>query len=125
MPETVGSFLQVCQDLWNALGDFVVGGQDPGGFDSVKEMLKENIEKSQQAVKEKTEQLGTFMAVIVLPVVLLVGLFVLKIAYDIFTGTADKVGDGVKVALNKSRSFASSILKPAEDVEEEGEEKKE
>lgn len=60
-----------------------------------KEIAKEVAKAFDGVAEKKTEQVHTIITVILIPVGLIVGAFLLKLAYDLFTGTADKVGKGV------------------------------
>ncbi len=83
-------------------------GDAAGGGDEIAEMMKEHAKKSMDAgekmVGKKNEQIAVMSSFVLVPIALIVGAFVLKVIYDSFTKTADKVGQGVKSATSRIKS---------------------
>ena len=75
----------------------------------IGEMLRERFNASETAVAEKTSQILALMGVFAAPVVILLFLFIGKIAYDVFTGAADSIGDALLIARYKMKLFFTKI----------------
>ncbi len=72
-------------------GDFLSVEMD----EEQKAVAKEVAKAFDGVAEKKTEQVHTIITVMLIPVALIIGVYLLKLAYDLFTGAADKVGKGV------------------------------
>lgn len=75
-----------------------------------QEIAKEVAKAFDGVAEKKTEQVHTIITVMLVPVALIVGAYLLKLAYDLFTGAADKVGKGVgsiSTKLNKLKTVVA------------------
>lgn len=61
--------------------------------------------------EKKTEQVHTIITVMLVPVALIIGAYLLKLAYGLFTGTADKVGKGVGSISSKLKAAVAGDAK--------------
>lgn len=90
-------------------------------------LLSAEMEEEHQAVakevakafdgiaEKKTEQVHTIITVMLIPIGLIIGAFLIKMAYDFFTGAADKVGKGVGSISSKLKATVAEAVKPAPD----------
>lgn len=76
-------------------------------------VAKEVAKVFEGVAEKKTEQVHTIITILLIPVGLLVGAFLLKLAYDLFTGTADKVGKGVGSISSKLKAAVAGDAKGA------------
>lgn len=99
--------------------------QSKESSDAIKEMLEKNMAAAEKMVADKTEQVGGLFAMVVIPIVLIIGAFLIKTVYGWYTGAADKAIAGVKSA-SKSVKIGTAKLKAMmakkADAEEEEEE---
>lgn len=78
-----------------------------------KEIAKEIAKAFDGVAEKKTEQVHTIITVMLVPVALIIGAYLLKLAYDLFTGTADKVGKGVGSISSKLKAAVAGDAKSA------------
>lgn len=69
-----------------------------------KELAKEVVKAFDGVAEKKTEQVHTIITVLLIPLAMIIGGFLLKMVYDLFTGAADKVGKGVGSISSKLKS---------------------
>ncbi len=67
-------------------------------------VAKEVAKAFEGVAEKKTEQVHTIITLLLIPLALFAGAFILKMAYDLFTGTADKVGKGVGSITSKLKA---------------------
>ena len=82
---------------------------DPFSFnieipDDAKEMMQRQLDNAESAVAERTNQATALISIVIVPIAIFVGLFILKVFYDIFTKTADTVADGISDATDRIKS---------------------
>ncbi|MBI5178894.1 MAG: hypothetical protein HZA04_06505 [Nitrospinae bacterium] len=70
----------------------------------LKDTARQNMDAAEKMVKHKEKQVMGMTGMIALPVALLIGAFLIKIVYSMFTKTADTVGKGVKTATAKIKT---------------------
>ncbi len=128
--------LTILQAIIDSFSDLSVPFAADGDGQSVTKMLEEKMDAAEEMVREKTEQVGVLFALAAIPIVLVVLGIVIKLLYDIYTGAADKVADGVKagsdIIKDASDKLKKALVKNAiadddddyEDEEEEPPEKK-
>lgn len=63
-------------------------------------------------VAKKSGEAITLFLVFLAPVVIIVGVVLAKVAYDLYTGAADSLGDALLIAKFKIKSFIVSKLFP-------------
>ncbi len=78
-------------------------------------VAKEVAQAFEGVAEKKTEQVHTIITVLLVPVALIAGFFVLKMAYDLFTGAADKVGKGVGSITSKLKASVAGDASGASD----------
>lgn len=78
-----------------------------------KAIAKEVAKAFDGIAEKKSEQVHTIITVLLIPVGLLIGAFLLKLAYDLFTGTADKVGKGVGSISSRLKAAVAGDAKGA------------
>lgn len=76
-------------------------------------IAKEVAKAFDGVAEKKTEQVHTIITVMLVPVALIIGVFLLKLAYDLFTGAADKVGKGVGSISSKLKATVAGDAKAA------------
>ncbi|GMT42982.1 MAG: hypothetical protein IEMM0002_1393 [bacterium] len=76
---------------------------------SLRETLGNHMDEAESAVAGKTKQTFALATVVIVPVAVLAGIFLLGIAYNIFTGAADRVGHGITLTVQKLKKLTSAI----------------
>ena len=96
---SVNHIFPYIEDALDTVGD--AAEQTDEMAETMKEAAKKNMDVAEGMVAKKTQQVAVVGSFLIVPVALLVGAFVIKILYDSFTKTADKVGEGVKSATSR------------------------
>lgn len=76
----------------------------------IGKLLRERFDASGAAIADKTSHILALMGAFAAPIVIILVLFICKIAYDIFTGTADTIGDAVLIARYKIKTYLKLIF---------------
>lgn len=80
----------------------------------VAQEVAQEVAKAFEGVAEKkTTQVHTIITVVLIPVGLIIGVFLLKMVYDMFTGAVDKVGKGVGTISNKLKTAVAGDTRAA------------
>jgi len=74
------------------------------------EILRERFDASGAAIADKTSQILALMGVFAAPIVIILFLLTGKIAYDVFTGAADSVGDALLIAKYKIKTYFKLVF---------------
>jgi len=73
-------------------------------------ILAEKFDSSGAAIAEKTSQILALTGVFAAPIVIIFFLFIGKIAYDVFTGAADSIGDAVLITRYKIKVYFKIVF---------------
>ncbi|MEE8483458.1 MAG: hypothetical protein V3S46_02580 [Nitrospinota bacterium] len=103
--------LTILQTIIDTLSDLSVPFAAEHESQSVTKMLKENMDAAEEMVREKTQQVGVIFALAAIPIVLIVVGFAVKLLYDMYTGAADKVAEGVKAGSNIIKDASDKLKK--------------
>ena len=76
----------------------------------IEEMLRKRIDDSSAIIAEKSGQMLALMGIFAAPIVIILFLFIGKIAYDIFTGAADSIGDAFLIAKYKIKTYLKLVF---------------
>ena len=100
-------FHQLSGPLKTIIGKMIPYGESHG---AISDLLKETFDASGAAIAEKTSQMLALVGVFAAPIVIILVVFFSKIAYDIFTGTADSIGDALLIARYKIKIYLKLIF---------------
>lgn len=73
-------------------------------------MLRERFDDSGAAIAEKTSQMLALLGVFAAPIIIVLFLFIGKMAYDLFTGAADSIGDAFLIARYKIKTYLKLVF---------------
>lgn len=104
-----GEFSAVIDAVSGIAGNFLSAEMD----DEQKAIAKEVAKAFDGVAEKKTEQVHTIITVMLVPVALIIGVYLLKVVYDLFTGAADKVGKGVGSISSKLKATVAGDAKAA------------
>ena len=100
-------------DVMNLDGitNFIVNSVPYGeSMGDVKEILQERFDAAGAAISDKSSQMLALLGVFAAPIVIALFLFIGKMAYDLFTGTADSIGDAFLIARYKVKTFLKFVF---------------
>lgn len=103
--------LHFVQTVFDSLSEVVPPAYAVDPLESLKETARKQVDAGEKMVGEKTEQLTAIFGAFLVPIALIIAAFILKIAYDIFTGAADRVDKGIRVASSKVKEATSKLKK--------------
>lgn len=95
----------------DGIADFIVNSVPYSeSLGDAREILQERFDKAGDAIADKSSQMLALLGVFAAPIALGLFLFIGKIAYDLFTGAADSVGDAFLIAKYKVKSSLKLVF---------------
>ncbi len=76
----------------------------------VKDILRERFDAAGKAFTDKSPRMFALLGVFAAPIVIVLFLFIGKMAYELFTGTADSIGDAFLIAKYKIKTFFKLVF---------------
>lgn len=70
----------------------------------VGDILRKRFDETGTAIADKTGQMLALLGIFAAPIVIVFFLLIGKIAYDLFTGAADTIGDAIVIAKYKLKT---------------------
>lgn len=91
----------------NGITDFIVNSVPMG---EIGELLRERFDAAEEAFTDKSSQMYALLGVFAAPIAAIVLLFVGRMAYELFTGTADSIGDAFLIARYKIKTAIKFVF---------------